>query len=228
LARLKKNNQGIEGSVLWIGGKRGDSESYIPALRKKDLQIEVVQTGKAAVSLLESFSSDVMVVDAVSMRTSGQRICQALHQAARETPILLIVNPDNPVDNEPSIKILLKQPFTIRKLYNRIIALLPMNSSNSMKAGSLLLDLDRNLVSCDGREAKLTPRLSHLLRILMERPGQVIDREKLFQEVWNTEYTGDTRTLDVHISWLRKAFEKNPRKPQYLKTIRGVGYRLDL
>ncbi len=228
MARLKKNNQEIEGSILWVGGKSGGSESYIPTLRNKDLRIEVVHTGKAAVSRMKSFSSDVTVVDAISMRTSGQRICQTLHQASSDTPILLIVNPDNPVGNEPSIKVLLRQPFTIRKLYNRIVSLLPLNSSNSLKAGPLLLDLDRNLVSCEGREEKLTPRLAHLMRILMERPGQVIDREKLFQEVWNTEYTGDTRTLDVHISWLRKAFEKNPRKPQYLKTIRGVGYRLDL
>jgi DNA-binding response OmpR family regulator len=220
LARLKKNHQEIEGSVLWIGGKRGGSESFIPALENKNLRIEVVHTGKAATIRLKTFSSDVMVVDAISMRTSGERICQALHKAAPDTPILLIVNPDSPVDKDPSIKVLLNQPFTIRKLYNRIVALLPMKSNNSMKVGPLILDLDRNLVSCDGREGKLTPRLSHLLRMLMEKPGKVIDREKLFQEVWNT--------LAVHISWLRKAIEKNPRKPQYLKTIRGVGYRLDI
>jgi len=62
----------------------------------------------------------------------------------------------------------------------------------------------------------------------MQHPGEVIERGQLFREVWNTEYTGDTRTLDVHISWLREALEENPRQPTFLKTIRGVGYRLDV
>ena len=62
----------------------------------------------------------------------------------------------------------------------------------------------------------------------MERPGEVIDRTELFQAVWETEYTGDTRTLDVHISWLRQALEDDPRHPRYIKTVRGVGYRLDI
>ena len=62
----------------------------------------------------------------------------------------------------------------------------------------------------------------------MRRHGEVVQREELFRKVWNTEYTGDTRTLDVHISWLRQAIEQDPRNPEYLKTIRGVGYRLDV
>ena len=93
--------------------------------------------------------------------------------------------------------------------------------------GSIRLDLDRKRVRCHGREATLTPRLTHLLKTLMEHPGEALEREYLFRIVWNTEYMGDTRTLDVHISWLRRAIEENPRKPRLLKTIRGVGYRLD-
>ena len=62
----------------------------------------------------------------------------------------------------------------------------------------------------------------------MENAGTVMERKELFAAVWQTEYTGDTRTLDVHISWLRQALEENPRKPKYLKTVRGVGYRLDV
>jgi DNA-binding response OmpR family regulator len=66
-----------------------------------------------------------------------------------------------------------------------------------------------------------------LLSVFLKRPGEVLEREALFKQVWNTQYTEDTRTLDVHISWLRSALEENPRKPKYLKTMRGVGYRLD-
>jgi DNA-binding response OmpR family regulator len=87
--------------------------------------------------------------------------------------------------------------------------------------------VDGKRVRCQGKEERLTPRLTHLLQTLMEHAGEVIEREKLFSEVWKTEYTGDTRTLDVHISWLRQAIEEDPRNPRFLKTIRGVGYRLD-
>ena len=74
----------------------------------------------------------------------------------------------------------------------------------------------------------LTPRLVELLKALMAQPGEVIDRTVLFSKVWETEYTDDTRTLDVHISWLRQILEDDPRHPRYIKTLRGVGYRLDV
>ena len=77
------------------------------------------------------------------------------------------------------------------------------------------------------RQTSLTPRLVILLRILMEHPGEVMEREALFRQAWDTAYTEDTRTLDVHISWLRRAVEIDYRVPKFIKTIRGVGYRLD-
>jgi DNA-binding response OmpR family regulator len=83
------------------------------------------------------------------------------------------------------------------------------------------------MVRCQEKESQLTPRLTRLLKVLMQHPAEVVERENLFRQVWNTEYTGDTRTLDVHVSWLRQAIEIDPHKPQFLKTIRGVGYRLD-
>jgi DNA-binding response OmpR family regulator len=142
-------------------------------------------------------------------------------------PILLIANPKHPISKECA-DVVLKQPFTIRKLVNRIMPLLPADGNNLLHAGPIELDLERKFVRCGEQEARLTPRLALLLKILMQHPGEVLEREQLFREVWNTEYTADTRTLDVHISWLRQAFEATPRKPRYLKTIRGVGYRLDV
>jgi DNA-binding response OmpR family regulator len=94
--------------------------------------------------------------------------------------------------------------------------------------GPVRLDLENKKVRCYGRETRLTPRLTQLLKTLMEHPGAALERQWLFREVWKTEYTGDTRTLDVHISWLREAIEEDHRKPRLLKTIRGIGYRLDV
>jgi DNA-binding response OmpR family regulator len=123
--------------------------------------------------------------------------------------------------------VILELPFTSRKLLNRIAPLLPGDGKNIIHVGFIRLDLELKRVRCKGREARLTPRLTHLLRVMMQHAGEAVERQKLFSEVWETQYTGDTRTLDVHISWLREAIEADPRHPQFLKTIRGVGYRLD-
>ncbi len=97
-----------------------------------------------------------------------------------------------------------------------------------LHVGPIRLDLENKQLRCQGRETKLTPRLVLLLKILMKHPGEVLEREHLFKEVWSTDYTEDTRTLDVHISWLRRALEDDPRNPKFLKTVRSVGYRLDV
>ena len=124
--------------------------------------------------------------------------------------------------------VVLTLPFTFRKLINRIVPLLPGNGEHMLHVGPVRLDLERKRVRCLGREARLTPRLANLLQVLMTHPGEVMQREELFKQVWETKYTGDTRTLDVHISWLRHAIEEDARHPQLLMTVRGVGYRLDI
>jgi DNA-binding response OmpR family regulator len=73
----------------------------------------------------------------------------------------------------------------------------------------------------------LTPKLTALLKIFLRHPGEVLEREHLFREIWETNYVGDLRTLDTHISWLRQKLEIDPKNPGYIKTVRGIGYRLD-
>jgi len=130
--------------------------------------------------------------------------------------------------SKDSADVILYLPFTVQKLSNRIKPLLPSDGQNVIQAGPIYLDPDKRRVRCLGKSNKLTPRLVTLLKILMDHPGEVVERENLFKKVWETDYTGDTRTLDVHISWLRRAIELDPLKPKFLKTIRGVGYRLDV
>lgn len=219
----------MKAKLLWIEGRRADSPSFIPGLRKKGYSIESVATGKAALASMAEVDPDVVVVNAASMRTSGKRICQSLRNEADNLPVLLIASPDYPVEKDEVVAdIVLELPFTLRKLVNRIVPLLPGDEADMLHAGPIHLDMERNWVRCEDREAKLTPRLALLLKALMERAGEVLEREALFRDVWNTEYIGDTRTLDVHISWLRGSIEDDPRNPRFLKTIRGVGYRLDV
>ncbi len=175
-------------------------------------------------------SPDLIIINSASMRTSGRRTCQSIRSKAREIPILLITEPGNNdhLDKDALVNTVLPLPFTLQKLINRIRPLLPVESKDMIEAGPLQLDPVQRCVRIGNRQASLTPRLVLLLKILMERPGEVIEREYLFRKVWDTAYTEDTRTLDVHISWLRRIVEDNPRNPRYIKTMRGVGYRLDL
>jgi len=217
-----------KGKILWIEGKRANSPSFIPGLRKKGYIVETAATGEEAIRLIPRLDPDLMVVNAASMRTSGKRICRALHARANHVPILVIVDPERPAPEDVHADVVLTLPFTARKLLNRIKPLLPAMGSKMLHKGPIRLDLEHKRVRCQGREETLTPRLTQLLKLFMDHSGEALEREQLFREVWKTEYTGDTRTLDVHISWLRQAIEEDPRNPQFLKTIRGVGYRLDV
>ncbi len=214
--------------ILWIEGKRADSPSFIPALRKKGYSIEVVATGSAALARLLEIDPDLVVIHVASMRTTGKRICRSIRERMTTLPILVITSKDLPPIEDSCANVVLSLPFTQRKLLNRITPFLPGDGDHILHVGAIRLDLEHKRVRCQGREARLTPRLAHLLRILLQHPGEVQERAQLFKQVWSTEYTEDTRTMDVHISWLRQAIEDDPRNPQYIKTIRGVGYRLDV
>ena len=217
----------MKAKILWIEGKRADSPSFVPGLQQKGYQVEVVTTGNAAIERLPDVNPALAVINAVSLRTSGKTICRSLREKMINLPIIIITGPDQPAPSDACANVTLQLPFTQRKLINRISSLIPGSGDSMLRAGRLRLDLERRHVHCEGKDARLTPRLASILQILMQHAGEVVEREQLFKEVWKTKYTGDTRTLDVHMSWLRHAIEEDPRHPRFLKTIRGVGYRLD-
>ncbi len=217
----------MKARILWVAGKRTDNKSFITSLQQKEYWVEDVPTGDAALARLVEVDPDLVVVNAASLRSSGKRICNEIRAKSKELPIVLIVSPEHNISGVVSANVVLELPFTWRKLLNNIVPLLPSDGKNILHVGFIRLDLERRRVRCRGREASLTPRTSHLLQVLLVHAGEAVERQRLFSEVWDTTYTGDTRTLDVHISWLREALEEDPRAPQFLKTIRGVGYRLD-
>jgi len=215
--------------ILWIEGRWSGNPEFVSLLRKKGFFIETTSTGKKALDLASENDYAILVVNAASMRTSGARICKSIHEKHPDLPIILICSPDRVAEGiEQYVGYILVLEFTTRKLVNRIMKLLPGDKEKMIQVGPIAVDPDRNLVLCNGQKTTLTPRLMALLYALMEKPGKVIPREKLFKDVWKTEYTGDTRTLDVHISWLRQAIEIDPRDPKLLVTVRGVGYTLEV
>ncbi len=219
----------MKSKILCIEGKYAATPAFASQLEKKGHIVTLVTTGKAALATLPELKPHVVVVNAPSMRTTGLRICQSVRAGIDGLPIILISEEGNaPNMEDVCANAVLELPFTVRKLHNRVQALLPLRSTNILKAGAIQLDLVQHQVRCQKRKTHLTPRLAAILEILMRRAGEVVVREELFRKVWDTDFTDDTRTLDVHISWLRKALEDDPRKPRYLKTLRGVGYRLDV
>jgi DNA-binding response OmpR family regulator len=215
-------------TILWIENKGSGNSTFIPGLRKVGYAVEVVSTGTQAMVKLPDVDPDIVVVNASSMRSNGKRICKTIHDERTNLPILIIADGGKKYGDDVSADLIMYLPFTIRKLKNRLIRILPGEGNQVYHVGPIRLDLERKKVQCHNKESKLTPRLIMLLKMLMEHPGEVLERKRLFREIWETDYVADTRTLDVHISWLRQAIEQDPRNPAYLKTIRGVGYRLDV
>ena len=215
-------------TLLVIEGRHAEIPSFATDLQKKGFDVVSAQNGSEAVSRLKQTNPSLVIVNGPSMRSTGIRICLSIRKKDSKIPIILIVeNDEKSVDKELADSVL-ALPFTVQKLVNRIKALMPGDGNNVVSVGPIRLDLENRRVRSLGKNTKLTPRLITLLQILMDKHGEVVEREALFKKVWETNYTGDTRTLDVHISWLRRAIELDPDNPKFLKTIRGVGYRLDV
>jgi len=214
-------------TILVIEGRHAEIPSFAADLQKKGFDVETVQNGSQAVARLKEVNPSLTVINAASLRSTGLRICQSLREKDPKLPVILILASENGVEKDAADAVLIL-PFTVQKLVNRIKPLLPGDGKNVLHIGPVRLDAEHRRVRSLGKNTKLTPRLVSLLQMLMEHHGEVVERDVLFKKVWETNYTGDTRTLDVHISWLRRALELDPLKPKFLKTIRGVGYRLDV
>ena len=220
---------GMKVCIIVIEGKRTEPSPFVSGLARKGYQTDCVASGSEAILRLKSEPQPALVIiHAVAMRTSGRRTCQSLRKADPHLPLVLITDAESAdsVRKDGLAEVVLTPPFSLQKLMNRIRPLLPTATKEILQLGDLTLDVVQRRARLGERQATLSPRLVHLLKMLMERPGQVILREELFRAVWDTEYTVDMRSLDVHISWLRRALENDPRHPQYILTERGVGYRL--
>jgi len=222
---LRPNDEVV---ILIIEGGRGDYSSFGEELSQKGYQVTQASSGTAGLELLNGVRPHAVIVDAASLRTSGIRICQSFRMADDSVPIILIIEKGRSLPKNVDANLVLNLPFTIQKLINRLHAYHPTEDKYVLQVGPIELNTHTQLVTCHDRQAKLTPRLVKILQMLMENNGKVVGRDPLFKEIWDTNYTGDTRTLDVHISWLRQVIEEDPRNPKLIRTERGVGYILEV
>jgi DNA-binding response OmpR family regulator len=216
-------------NILLIESGRASDPSFAPALEKKGYFVNVKHRIDRAISTLEtSPGPDLVILDAASMRTPGTRLCRKVRDNLNGVPIILVSPEGTRAESSTGASLILVHPFTARKLLNRVARLLPGDERYTLTAGPLKLNLAQRKVIAHGKEARLTPKQAKLLEVFIRNAGRLMTRKTLIRQVWHTDYTGDTRTLDVHISWLRRAIELDPKRPQLIRTIRGMGYRLDL
>lgn len=212
--------------MLLVETRRRNVLSFASPLAQKGFQVVIEHSVSAAVSRASEFVPDLTILDAASMRAKGSRMCRRLRNSVDGSRIILVVRDDKCSDLTCGADVILEQPFTSRKLVNAARRLLPTTDGEWLVAGLIELNVSEMRVRCRGREVRLTPKSSQLLHVLMSNAGNVVTRKELIKRVWETDYLGDTRTLDVHINWLRCAIEKEPRRPQLLKTVRREGYYL--
>lgn len=205
-------------------------------LRESGYHVLVANNGKIGLELAQSEQPDIVILDVLMPEMDGWEVCQALRQRSA-VPILMLTALGEEIDRILGLELgaddYLTKPFSTRELKARIKAMLrrveldrgQMPEAETITVGDLRLELETHQVY--KREQKLTLRLKEfeLLKLLMMRHGKVVSRAELFNHIWGTEWLGDTRTLDVHIRWLREKIEQDPSRPQYIQTVRGVGYR---
>lgn len=216
-------------TILLIEGHQASENSLSRPLANAGFTVVSFTSGGKALSWAQENLPDLIVLDASSMRSTGVRISRRLRGILPETPMIYCRSQGVREHPVATADIYLEQPFTGRKLLNRVKDLLPAdpNQEEIIRFGELSYYRGKRAVDVAGRgEQRLTPKLAQLLEEFLLNPGEVVSRRQLMRNVWQTDYIGDTRTLDVHIRWVRECIELDPSSPQYLVTIRGEGFVL--
>lgn len=218
-----------EATILLVEGKVNNPYSFCDVIQKAGYQTIVCHTGKIALDSIDLQKPDLVVFNAASMRTNGIRSCRRIKRALGEAPVIHLRSSGEPEDVEAEADVYLEHPFTPRKLFNRIRMLLPADdiTEEVVRYGDIKFFPAKPSVDVSGKgEQRLTPKLAQLMQEFLRHPNEVVTRVHLMQNVWKTDYVGDTRTLDVHIRWVREVIEADPAKPKLLQTVRGKGYIL--
>jgi two-component system response regulator MtrA len=214
-------------SILLIEGRRQTSATIAPALEKKGFKVIRATSYKDALGRAKSQRPVAAVFDSSSWRGDCARLCASLRDV--DLPVLVLVAERGMSQVKwPEGVITLARPFTPRKFLNCVARMLPEQDGDVLKLSDLRFNVQHRHVRKGAADYRLTPMQARLLEVFMRHPGETLSRHYLIKQVWkwNTEDLNDTRTLDVHVRWLRQIIEDDPNAPVRLTTVRGVGYRL--
>ena len=219
-------------------------EMVVIALEEEGYEVQTVSNGRAALSLLQNpdtnrakLAPDLIILDLMLPEVNGLDICRLLRYEGDITPILVVSAKGSETDRVLGLEVgaddYLSKPFSMRELVARCRALLrrhrysnaPSSPSSVQKYRDISLFSQECRVVVRGFEVNLSPKEFRLLELFMSYPRRVWSREQLIDQVWGADFLGDTKTVDVHIRWLREKLELEPSQPEYLITVRGFGYR---
>ena len=205
-------------------------------LQTEGYDVDVAYDGEAAVTMARENKYDLIVLDLMMPRKDGLQACQEIRMFSTVPVVMLTARSqesDKLMGFESGADDYITKPFSIMELKARVRALLRRNSiaaaaateeAGLLRQGDLTMDPRHRLVDRGGREVELTLKEFDLLEFLMEHPGVVYTRAQLLELVWEYDYQGDIRTVDVHVRRLREKLEPDPAHPRFLMTRRGVGY----
>ncbi len=223
-------------TVLIVDDEPTLRETLAEALEQDGLRVVTAADGREALERFRSERPDLILLDLMLPGLSGIEVCRIIRQES-SVAILMLTARDSELDKVVGLELgaddYVTKPFSLRELQARIRALLRRidaapgaagTASQTVDLGTVKVDLAGHRLLRDGKPLPVKPKAFELLAFLIRHPGQVFGREQLLDRVWGYEYAGETRTVDVHIHWLRQQVEEDPGQPRHLQTVRGVGY----
>ena len=226
-----------EGRILIADDEPSVRDSVTYALQQEGYEVTPAVDGTDAESKLSvDMPFDLLILDIMMPGRSGLEICREV-RARSAVPIIILTAKDAEVDKVVGLEVgaddYVTKPFSVRELLGRVHAQLrrreldrtPSPETTTIEAGPVSIDLVRHVVTVRGQQVNLTRSEFQLLRLLAGRPGEVFRRHQIMEELWQTEFDGDVRACDVHISNLRQKVEIDAQRPELVVTVRGVGYK---
>jgi DNA-binding response OmpR family regulator len=231
--------------VLLVDDEAIIRETVAEALEGDGLRVVTAADGREALQQVRDVGPDLILLDLMLPGLSGMEVCRILRRES-SVPIIMLTARDSEVDKVVGLELgaddYVTKPFSLRELQARVRAQLRRHTNGNgaatveapaapppgVQLGAVTVDVAGHRLLRDGRAMPVKPKAFELLAFLLRHPGQVFTRDQLLERVWGYDYAGETRTVDVHVHWLRSRVEEDPAHPRFLQTVRSVGYVLRL
>lgn len=230
-------------NILVVEDEPTLQETLAYNLTRQGYVVETASDGQAALEKARQSQPDLIVLDIMLPVLDGFEVCRILRQEMN-TPILMLTARDDEIDRVIGLELgaddYITKPFSMREFLARVKAQLrrvrlirqeldteTVQPRETLHFGNLTLDLTRREILLDNEPIAVKPKEFDLLLFLARHRGQVLTRELILERVWGWEFSGGSRTVDVHVRWLREKIEKNPALPERIVTVRGAGYRFE-
>ncbi len=221
--------------ILLVEDEPGLVLTLSDLLAAEGYQVDTAQDGPKALAKATSQRFDLILLDVMLPGKNGFDVCRELRQQGSDVAILMLTAKTQVIDRVVGLKLgaddYLTKPFDPSELLARVEALLRrVNKEKLMPVtrfqfGSVRVDFEKSMVEREGTQISLAAKELQLLRYLIDHRGKVLSREELLKNVWEYQPDISTRTVDVHVAWLRQKLEENPQSPKFILTVRGSGYR---